>query len=173
MKNKVKLMSAVLLILAVELFMSPELTAQTTDTTKNVVNPGTIKHGRGFVDKNSDGINDRRDADGDGIPNWKDPDFVPPGQGKRFFIDENGDGINDLRQDFDDDGVVNRKDRDYLQNHGQIKRRMGFIDANGDGINDLIQDADGDGIRNIKDPDWTKPAGTGRGARGMGQGSKK
>ncbi|MDP2207564.1 MAG: hypothetical protein Q8K98_02155 [Bacteroidota bacterium] len=37
---------------------------------------------KGFVDLNGDGINDHAlDADGDGIPNGKDPDFVKPQDG--------------------------------------------------------------------------------------------
>lgn len=37
---------------------------------------------RGFIDANGDGINDRAlDADNDGVPNGKDPDFVRPMDG--------------------------------------------------------------------------------------------
>ena len=36
----------------------------------------------GFVDENGDGFNDLApDADGDGIPNGLDPDYVPPADG--------------------------------------------------------------------------------------------
>ncbi len=41
----------------------------------------------GFVDENGDGFNDLApDADGDGIPNGLDPDYLPPldGSGQRF-----------------------------------------------------------------------------------------
>lgn len=38
--------------------------------------------GGGFTDANGDGLNDRmKDADGDGIPNAQDPDFVRPQDG--------------------------------------------------------------------------------------------
>jgi hypothetical protein len=38
-----------------------------------------------FVDENGDGINDRaRDADGDGIPNGQDPDWVKPEDGTGY-----------------------------------------------------------------------------------------
>jgi len=154
MKPIVQFFMTVLFVMAIGFFISAALFSQTPVDTSG-------HRGRGFIDKNGNGLNDRiRDADGDGIPNRKDPDFVPPGQNRqnRFFIDENGDGINDLRQDFDNDGIVNMKDRDYLQNHaGQGKPRMGFIDANGDGI------------RNWKDPDWIRSDGRGRGPRGPGQ----
>jgi hypothetical protein len=78
-----------------------------------------------------------------------------------------------LRQDFDNDGILNLKDRDYMKDHTGQFRRRGFIDANGDGINDLFQDADGDGIPNRKDPDWVRSEGRGRGIPGDGQGLKK
>jgi len=75
-------------------------------------------HGAGFVDENGDGYNDLApDADGDGIPNGQDPDYVPlnPDQGKRWggFIDEDGDGINDRFQDADGDGIPNCQDPDW------------------------------------------------------------
>jgi hypothetical protein len=38
-----------------------------------------------FVDENGDGINDlAKDADGDGIPNGQDPDWVKPGDGTGY-----------------------------------------------------------------------------------------
>jgi hypothetical protein len=38
-----------------------------------------------FVDENGDGINDRaKDADGDGIPNGQDPDWVKPEDGTGY-----------------------------------------------------------------------------------------
>ena len=52
---------------------------------------------RGFVDENGDGFNDLApDADGDGIPNGMDPDFVRPldGSGQRFgFAGMGGAGL--------------------------------------------------------------------------------
>ncbi len=44
------------------------------------------RHNRlGFIDENGDGINDRaKDADGDGIPNGQDPDWVKPGDGTGY-----------------------------------------------------------------------------------------
>lgn len=38
-----------------------------------------------FIDENGDGINDNfRDADGDGIPNYLDPDWVKPEDGTGY-----------------------------------------------------------------------------------------
>ncbi|MFH1861191.1 MAG: hypothetical protein ABH878_00125 [bacterium] len=58
------------------------------------------QHPHKYIDENGDGICDLhqfgrkvlRDADGDGIPNGKDQDFLSR------FKDENGDGICDYRQ---------------------------------------------------------------------------
>lgn len=158
-----------------------------TDTLKTP----PVQHGKNFVDLNNDGYNDNApDADGDGIPNGQDPDYVKPGagQGKGVgFVDENGDGLNDNAPDADGDGIPNGQDPDYVkpqdgsgagQGKGQGKgfgRRMhAFVDEDGDGINDRLMDADKDGIPNGKDSDWVKPQdGTGskygRGAR-MGKG---
>lgn len=70
------------------------------DSTKSKINSNQ-NHIKLFVDKNGDGYNDNApDADGDGIPNGKDPDYTPlkdssgrkymnNGRGKRSF--KNGD----------------------------------------------------------------------------------
>jgi hypothetical protein len=88
-----------------------------------------------FVDENGDGINDlAKDADGDGIPNGQDPDWVKPADGTGYQ-EQNKKGA----------GAVTAS-----------------ADAKGGWINDLAKDADGDGIPNGQDPDWVKPAdGTG------------
>ena len=61
------------------------------------------------------GVDPSADADADGIPNFRDPDF--PG-----FVDTNGDGVDD-RQDFDGDGIPNHLD----------------VDADDDGIADGVE----------------------------------
>lgn len=74
-----------------------------------------------FIDENGDGFNDLApDADGDGIPNAYDEDYVPagggngPGNGTGEFVDENGDGYNDNAPDEDGDGIPNAYDEDYV-----------------------------------------------------------
>jgi len=129
---------------------------------------------KGFVDANGDGINDNAlDADGDGIPNGKDMDYVKPqdGSGKmsknanRRFIDENGDGINDLALDSDGDGIPNCLDPDYVptgQAKGKTRFHMGrsnkgrnAADANLAPIRDRLQDGscgtcDGTGLKKTR-----------------------
>jgi hypothetical protein len=75
---------------------------------------------KGFVDANNDGINDNaQDADGDGIPNGQDPDYVGTSAGNgRGFVDENGDGINDNAPDADGDGIPNGQDPDFVRGSG-------------------------------------------------------
>ena len=77
----------------------------------------TTQHGSHFVDVNGDGYNDNApDADGDGIPNGQDPDYVRLGAGRgnsRGFVDADGDGFNDNAQDADGDGIPNGQDPDY------------------------------------------------------------
>ncbi len=88
---------------------------QTENQTAN-----SFQHGHKFVDENGDGINDNApDADGDGIPNGQDPDYVGSqkraGHGAKGFIDLDGDGINDNALDADGDGIPNGQDPDYVR----------------------------------------------------------
>lgn len=108
-----------------------------------VPTPPPVVHGPGFVDANGDGINDNApDADGDGIPNGQDPDYLGSkfrgGNSSKGFIDANGDGINDNMQDADGDGIPNGQDPDYTGPKTRSGRggARGFVDLNGDGIND-------------------------------------
>jgi hypothetical protein len=53
----------------------------------------------GFVDENGDGFNDLApDADGDGIPNGLDPDYVPPQDGNGNRLGQINAGENALQQ---------------------------------------------------------------------------
>ncbi len=126
-------------------------------------------HGRGFVDENGDGYNDLApDADGDGIPNGQDPDYVPlnPDQGKHWggFIDENGDGINDRMQDDDGDGIPNCQDPDWVKpqdgtgnrfgqmgnrGHGQMGHGSGGFKGAGGGSGDGTGTCDGTGPKGM------------------------
>jgi len=121
------------------------------------------------------------DADGDGIANHADDDFVRPGRGRgnapAEFVDADGDGINDLAPDADGDGVPNYLDEDYERpgiGRGAGQGAHQFVDENGDGINDLAPDVDGDGIPNYLDEDYER-AGMGKGsgqARGGARGRR-
>ena len=150
-----------------------------------------VSHGPNFVDENGDGYNDNApDADGDGIPNGMDEDYVAAGQkngkGSTGFVDEDGDGINDNAPDADGDGIPNGQDEDYVatgqgqakgfgkNNKGMRAGQRGFIDEDGDGLNDRAVDSDGDGIPNGQDEDYVPTqdctgSQLGRGAR-MGKG---
>ena len=87
------------------------------------------------------------DADGDGIPDDKDPDDDNDGipdhleeslLGVDLTVDTDGDGIPDyLDPDDDNDGIPDVRD----------------ADKNGDGIPDIEQDIDGDGIPDYLDAD--------------------
>lgn len=132
------------------------------------------------------------DADGDGIANHADDDFVRPGRGRgrgpAEFVDADGDGVNDLAPDADGDGIANHLDEDYErasvgngsgEARGRSRGRRGaangpgaFVDADGDGINDLAPDTDGDGVINHLDDDYAPPGDRGASAqskRGAGQ----
>ncbi len=103
-----------------------------------------IQHGPGFVDNDGDGYNDRApDADGDGIPNGLDDDYVGPRNGRvsRGFVDKDGDGIND--------------NAPAWGSRGARQRGGNFVDKDGDGYND------NKGMR--------QGAGRGRGIKGNGQ----
>jgi gliding motility-associated-like protein len=109
------------------------------------------------------GVDGSLDPDGDYMPNYADPDFVP-------YADSNCDGINDFF-DFDRDGVPDFLDLDS-DNDGITDSREaggtdangdgiidGFVDANADGLSDplgpglIVPDFDGDGLKNQRDRD--------------------
>ena len=78
MKALTSIISVLALVMAFTLFVSDDAAAQTRGHGYNV---------RGFVDNDGDGFNDLApDADGDGIPNGQDPDYVRPqdGTGNQF-----------------------------------------------------------------------------------------
>jgi len=107
MKNLSLLAILTLSLLVVMVTMPVGLNAQSS----------TTQHGAHFVDADGDGYNDNApDADGDGIPNGQDPDYVRPGSGRgatRGFVDTDGDGFNDNAPDADGDGIPNGQDPDY------------------------------------------------------------
>jgi hypothetical protein len=100
----------------------------------------------GFVDNNSDFINDNfeadADADGDGILNYNDHDFLWNGLP---WKDTNGDNINDYF-DSDLDAVINMLDLDSDNDGIPDVVEAGGVDADGDGKIDNYTDTDGDGL---------------------------
>jgi uncharacterized repeat protein (TIGR01451 family) len=114
----------------------------------------------GFVDSNSDGINDNFDFDLDGIPNHLDldsdndgiPDIIEAGG-----TDSNNDGLVDNYTDTDNDGLDDAYDADnggtVIPNEdfdGDDNKNFLDLDSDGDGIIDTreagITDSDNDGI---------------------------
>jgi hypothetical protein len=117
-----------------------QIKAQTKVQTKAAVKTQTKSEFRhrnriAFIDENGDGINDlARDADGDGIPNGQDPDWVKPQDGTGY-------------QQQSKKGAGNGAEA--------AEAKAGYAYQ-------LARDADGDGVPNGQDPDWVKPQdGTG------------
>jgi hypothetical protein len=113
----------------------------------------------GYVDYNSDGVNDNfdfgADADNDGIANFYDTDFLP-------FTDANGDGVND-RADKDQDGIPNQYDLDS-DNDGIPDTVESYgVETNGDGLIDNYTDTDNDGFSQNVDANNTGVSGSGNG----------
>jgi hypothetical protein len=98
-----------------------------------------------FIDENGDGINDlASDADGDGIPNCQDPDWVKPanGTGSQYrkgaaagsAATGSGNAFQ-LARDDDGDGVPNGQDPDWVKPADgtgyQAQHKMGQADGSG------------------------------------------
>ncbi len=118
----------------------------------------------GWVDNNSDGLNDNfdpgADSDNDGIVNFMDNNW--PG-----YTDSNGDGVND-NFDKDFDGIPDFMDLDSDNDGIPDVVEAGGVDANGDGKIDNFTDPDFDGLSQNVDAS-TGVAGSGNGlAAGAG-----
>ena len=114
----------------------------------------------GYVDNNSDNVNDNfdwgADADNDAIPNFQDTDFW------KGWLDANSDGIND-KADKDMDGIPNQYDLDS-DNDGIPDTVESYgVDTNGDGIIDNYVDTDNDGFSQNVDTNNTGVTGSGLG----------
>ncbi len=86
-----------------------------------------------FIDEDGDGFNDLApDADGDGIPNGLDPDYVRPqdGTGNHFGMNQDG---NLFAKSFGEDGMGNMN-------------RFGFVYGPGDGSGEGAGPGDGTGF---------------------------
>lgn len=97
------------------------------------------------TEETPDGVDPLADADGDGTPNYEDPDY--PG-----FVDTNGDGIND-NFDTDKDGIIDSQDTDADGDGIADIVENGGTDSDGDGMLDSTTDTDGDGLADVVDPD--------------------
>lgn len=135
---------------------SPEALAQGCDGDGNAYGVG------GYIDEDGDGFNDNApDADGDGIPNGQDPDYVKPADGSgNMHQNQGGLGHADedgfwkrLRNKFGlgDDGE-GRGDMDlrgrqggYGPGDGSGNGGMGPQDGSGNGSGSGSDDCDGSG----------------------------
>ena len=84
------------------------------------------------------GVDPSGDQDGDGLPNYLDPDF--PG-----FVDSNSDGVND-NFDPDEDGIPSHLDLDADNDGIADIVEAGGVDTDGNGLIDATVDLDGDGL---------------------------
>lgn len=114
----------------------------------------------GYIDNNSDGVNDNfdwgSDADNDGIPNFYDTNYWVA------FVDINADGVND-NADKDRDGIPNQYDKDS-DNDGIPDTVESYgVETNGDGIIDNYTDTDNDGFSQNVDANNTGVQGSGNG----------
>ena len=112
-------------VLGLAVFMTGATMAQDDESVT------TPQHSSRFIDADGDGYNDNApDADGDGIPNGQDPDYVrpenAPGQMRGHgFVDADGDGFNDNASDLDGDGIPNGRDADYVRPGDGSGRQLG------------------------------------------------
>jgi len=128
MKNLSKLFAALVIALSITVITS----VQAQDKAKQIpVSKVRVVTGN-FIDLNGDGFNDNApDADGDGIPNGQDPDYVRNANSRGHgFIDLDGNGINDYAQDADGDGIPNGQDPDFVRPQdgtgSMFMKRLGF-----------------------------------------------
>ena len=143
-------------------------TDQAINPTQNIRDTNDIENpGSAITDADGDGIDDSIDpdfvdSDGDGIVDALDPDL----------IDSDGDGIVDALDpdliDSDGDGIVDAEDPDLIDSDGDgivDAEDPDFIDSDGDGVVDSedpdLIDSDGDGIVDAQDPDLIDSDGDG------------
>ncbi len=123
----------------------------------------------GFVDENGDGFNDLApDADGDGIPNGMDPDYVKPADGTGNQFGQQSDHLNGygryamLMKKFAGDALMGKG----MGQGGQSGQHFGLGDGSGLGVGpgDGTGFGPGDGTGDCTD-DGT-PLGSRGGRRG-------
>ena len=110
--------------------------------------------GRSDLDRDDDGIlniielggvDATVDSDGDGSPDWRDPDAAG-------FVDSNNDGVDD-RYDLDLDGLPNHRDLDADGDgvFDVIESGSGMFDANNNGRVDRGPDTNNNGVIDVVD----------------------
>lgn len=116
---------------------------------------------QGYVDLNGDLINDKWDADMDGIINTMDKDSDGDGISdlvEAGGLDNNSDGTVDSFLDDDGDGVTNMYDADYI-----IGIPIATWDSDHDGnFNYLDKDSDYDGVQDVTEAGYTDLDGDGK-----------
>lgn len=139
---KTHLIISALAVLAIAAFGTPVFAQNGTDA--------LLGYGfgvGGFIDENGDGFNDLApDADGDGIPNGLDPDYVPVGDGTGYHFGTgtaNGDGVCD--GDGQPDGLGLIRMIKFENHNGGGNGTTGFGPGDGTG-NDGEGPGDGTGF---------------------------
>lgn len=107
------------------------------DGVNNLIDPDDDNDG--ILDINEPGGNGLADQDGDGTPNYRDPDYCNPNGGTIVS------SICSLF-DFDGDGIINQFDLDSDNDGIPDAIEAGGVDQNGDGILDGV-DSNNDGLR--------------------------
>ncbi|WP_216597463.1 invasin domain 3-containing protein [Marinagarivorans algicola] len=142
---------------------SAEAGSQGLDTDQDGIDDAFDVDQTGGVDANNDGIDDSaalRDSDGDGTPDYIDPDSDNDGIDDKTegTSDTDGDGLIDaIDPDSDGDGMSDA-DESTLDSDGDgiADYRDNSADEDGDGIPDIIEgaiDSDNDGIIDAQDLD--------------------
>lgn len=112
----------------------------------------------GFVDINSDGVNDNFDIDRDGIINSRDADSDNdgiPDVVEAYGVDANGDGRIDNYTDTDGDGLSQNVDGNNT-GYAASGLGLGLQDLDGDGIpNEFDLDSDNDGMPDVREAGGT------------------
>ncbi len=119
----------------------------------------------GFIDENSDGVDDRHDFDGDGVPNHLDLDSDNDGISDTTEgggLDVDADGLLDSCQDTNTNGLCDSVDEGLDGTALPVPNTDGALfddfldlDADDDGVTDAQEasesDADGDGVPDTYD----------------------
>lgn len=111
MKNTTKLMVALMLVAAGLFLFGPSVYAQSADSLK------------GFIDLNGDGFNDNAaDADGDGIPNGLDEDWVKKAEDGDGYKHQNKNGnLTQNAYKFENQNMVQARHMMFAERRAMIQ----------------------------------------------------